>query len=83
MKRAGAPEEEDLGGQSSSLAPLMKKPSLLRQASGIGEEKNCFCSDAVGKGGAGDIRLGCKCLVHEGCLVTYIRFQLGDKASLF
>ena len=54
----------------------------VRSASG-GEEKDCFCfsDDKVGRG-AGDLRLGCMCLVHYHCLVSYIRSSLGDKSRL-
>jgi hypothetical protein len=53
---------------------------LIRQASGQ-TEKNCYCTDNVGKS-VGDLRLGCGCLVHYQCLVKYIRVKLEDKNAL-
>ena len=53
----------------------------IRYASGK-EEVECFCYVEKAGRGAGDIRLGCMCLVHYDCLVQYIRSQLGDRSSL-
>ena len=66
----------------SYSTPIMKMNELsLRVASGT-EEVECFClGDPVGRGTT-DLRLGCNCLVHYDCLVSYIRVALGDKMSL-
>lgn len=59
------------------------KPSLLLRQSSCSEQRECFCSDAVGNDPEHDIRLACRCLIHRSCLISYIRSQLGDRAQLF
>ena len=52
---------------------------MLRQASGTEELQCSICFDDVGTGGALDLRLGCRCLLHYKCLCKYIKSQLGDR----
>lgn len=55
-------------------------PSLLRQISNVGANENlfCFCLDEVTRE-RGNIRLGCRCVSHYGCLVNYFRVALKDR----
>ena len=77
-----ASQSLDFGNISPSRSKKRNDSFHVRSASG-GEEKDCFCfgDEKVGRR-AGDLRLGCMCLVHYDCLISYIRVSLGDKARL-
>lgn len=78
-----ASQSLDLGNLSPPRSKKRNDSFLhVRSASG-GEERDCFCfgDEKVGRR-AGDLRLGCMCLVHYDCLISYIRVSLGDKARL-
>ena len=67
------------------VSDLVLAASLVRQASGNSLELCSICQDEtklVGSSGILDIRIGCSCMYHYECLVTYIKVTLGDKEAL-
>lgn len=57
---------------------------VLRQASTNAALENIqcgFCDEDI-KAELGHLRLGCRCLVHYGCIVSYVRSKLEDRSTI-
>ena len=62
--------------EQGSAIHLLRKASLEEASKAM-----CFCMEPILHGYDG-VRLRCRCVLHEQCMVAYVRSKLGDKASI-
>ena len=68
---------EEQEEQEEQQFPLVRNASL----SSSDEDCICFsCRDSVGTRRS-DLRLGCRCLVHHNCLISYLKSIINDRMT--